>query len=56
VERLIGRIQKDCLDYHYEPMNVRKLAEVVDSWLDKAPTSKTEVFDVGDPSTGPMNR
>ena len=35
VERLIGTLQKACLDYHYEPMNVRELSGVVDSWLDK---------------------
>jgi transposase InsO family protein len=37
VERLIGTFQRECLDYHYEPMNVKELSEVVDSWLDKAP-------------------
>ena len=35
VERLIGTLQRECLDYHYEPMNVRELSEVVDAWLDK---------------------
>ncbi|MDR0598759.1 MAG: hypothetical protein LBG84_01575 [Treponema sp.] len=55
VERLIGAIQKEYLDYHYEPINVRKLAKVTDSWLDKAPSSETKVFDLGDTSTAPMN-
>ncbi|MDR2536326.1 MAG: integrase core domain-containing protein [Treponema sp.] len=35
VERLIGTLQRECLDYHYEPMNVGELREVVNSWLDK---------------------
>jgi transposase InsO family protein len=35
VERFIGTFQRECLDYHYEPMNVTELAEVVDAWLDK---------------------
>jgi transposase InsO family protein len=34
VERLIGTLQKECLDYHYEPMNVNELSAVVDSRLD----------------------
>jgi hypothetical protein len=55
VERLIGALQKECLDYHYEPMNARELAEVTDSWLDKAPSPKTEVFELGGTSTAPMN-
>jgi transposase InsO family protein len=35
VERFIGTFQKEYLDYHYQPMNVRELADVADSWLDK---------------------
>jgi putative transposase len=35
VERLIGTLQRECLDYHYEPMNVGELTEIVDAWLDK---------------------
>jgi hypothetical protein len=35
VERFIGTFQKECLDYHYEPMNVTELTELTDSWLDK---------------------
>jgi transposase InsO family protein len=35
VEQLIGTLQRECLDYHYEPMNAGELREVVDSWLDK---------------------
>ncbi|MDR2482466.1 MAG: integrase core domain-containing protein, partial [Treponema sp.] len=34
-ERLTGTLQRECLDYHYEPMNVGELRKVVDSWLDK---------------------
>jgi hypothetical protein len=45
VEWLIGTFQRECLDYHYEPMNVKELAEVVDSWLDKASISTTKVFE-----------
>jgi transposase InsO family protein len=35
VERLIGTFQRECLDYHYEPVNAGELREVVDSWLNK---------------------
>jgi len=35
VERLIGTLQKECLDYSYEPMNAAELQSVVDRWLDK---------------------
>jgi len=35
VERLIGTLQRECLDYRYEPMNSGELQEVVDAWLDK---------------------
>jgi hypothetical protein len=31
VERLIGTLPRACLDYHYEPMNVGELREVVNS-------------------------
>jgi transposase InsO family protein len=34
VERLIGTFQKACLDYYYEPMNIKELAVVEDSGLD----------------------
>jgi transposase InsO family protein len=34
IERFIGTLQKECLDYHYEPLNVTELREVVDAWLD----------------------
>ena len=34
-ERLIGTFQRECLDYHYEPMNAAELRELEDSWLDK---------------------
>jgi transposase InsO family protein len=35
VERFIGTLQRECLDYNREPMNVSELSEVVDTWLDK---------------------
>jgi putative transposase len=35
VERFIGTLQRECLDYHYEPMNVAELQEVVDAWVEK---------------------
>jgi transposase InsO family protein len=35
VERVIGTLQRECLDYHYEPMNVTETQKVVDAWLDK---------------------
>jgi transposase InsO family protein len=35
VERLIGTLQRECLGYHYEPMNASELRKAVDSWLDK---------------------
>ncbi|GMO62721.1 MAG: hypothetical protein Ta2A_09560 [Treponemataceae bacterium] len=35
VERFIGTFQRECLDYHYEPMTCGELSAVVDEWLDK---------------------
>jgi len=35
VERLIGTLQTECLDYHYEALNTRELSKIVDEWLDK---------------------
>jgi hypothetical protein len=35
VGRLIGTLQRECLDYNYAPMNVAELSGVVDAWLDK---------------------
>ncbi|MDR2900561.1 MAG: integrase core domain-containing protein, partial [Treponema sp.] len=35
VERFIGTLQKECLDYHYEPMNATETMAVVNDWLDK---------------------
>jgi putative transposase len=35
VERLIGTLQRECLDYSYAPLNVSELSSVVDAWLDK---------------------
>jgi transposase InsO family protein len=34
-ERLTGTLQRECLDYHYEPMNAGELTEAVDVRLDK---------------------
>jgi transposase InsO family protein len=35
IERFIGTFQKECLDYHYEPMNATELTELANDWLDK---------------------
>jgi transposase InsO family protein len=35
VERFIGTLQRECLDYNREPMNVSELRELVDVWLEK---------------------
>lgn len=35
VERLIGTFQRECLDYHYTPLNVTELTAVTHAWLDK---------------------
>ncbi|MDR1363781.1 MAG: integrase core domain-containing protein [Spirochaetaceae bacterium] len=35
IERFIGTLQRECLDYHYEPLNVKELSEITNAWLDK---------------------
>jgi transposase InsO family protein len=35
IERFIGTLQRECLDYHYEPLNAAELSEITDAWLDK---------------------
>jgi transposase InsO family protein len=35
IERFIGTLQSECLDYHYEPLNVKEISEITDAWLDK---------------------
>jgi putative transposase len=35
IERFIGTFQKECLDYHYEPMNATELASLANDWLEK---------------------
>ncbi|MDR1468294.1 MAG: integrase core domain-containing protein [Spirochaetaceae bacterium] len=35
VERFIGTLQRECLDYNYAPMNVTELRKVADGWLHK---------------------
>jgi putative transposase len=35
IERFIGTFQKECLDYHYEPMNAAELQALADGWLEK---------------------
>jgi transposase InsO family protein len=35
IERFIGTFQRECLDYHYEPLNAAELSEITDAWLDK---------------------
>lgn len=38
IERFIGTLQTECLDYNYEPMNATELQAVVDDWLIKYET------------------
>jgi putative transposase len=35
IERFIGTFQKECLDYHYEPMNATELTALANDWLEK---------------------
>jgi transposase InsO family protein len=35
VQRLTGTLQRECLDYHYQPVNVGELREVADAWPGK---------------------
>ncbi|GMO14616.1 MAG: hypothetical protein Pg6A_00190 [Termitinemataceae bacterium] len=35
VERFIGTLQKECLDYYYTPLNVAELSVVVQTWVNK---------------------
>lgn len=35
IERFIGTLQRECLDYNYDLLNVSELQTVVDNWLDK---------------------
>jgi putative transposase len=35
VERLIGTLQRECLDYNYAHMSLAELDELVNEWLDK---------------------
>jgi transposase InsO family protein len=35
IERLIGTLQKECLDYNYSPLNAAEPRGVVDAWLEK---------------------
>jgi hypothetical protein len=35
IERFIGALQRECLDYHYEPLDAAELSEITDAWLDK---------------------
>ena len=32
---LIGTLQTECLDYHYEPLDVHELQDIVDQWIFK---------------------
>ena len=34
VERFIGTLQKECLDYHYVQMNLDELSGIIDDWID----------------------
>ena len=35
IERFIGTLQTECLDYHYEPMGAREMQEIIDEWIFK---------------------
>ena len=35
IERFIGTMQRECLDYHYEPMNAAEMQEMIDEWIFK---------------------
>lgn len=35
IERFIGTLQTECLDYHYEPMDVHEMQEIIDEWIFK---------------------
>ena len=35
IERFIGTMQRECLDYHNEPMGSAEMQEVIDEWLFK---------------------
>ena len=35
IERFIGTLQTECLDYHYEPLDVHELQDIVDQWIFK---------------------
>ena len=38
VERFIGTLQRECLDYHYSPMSCTEMQEIIDRWLIKYET------------------
>ena len=35
IERFIGTLQTECLDYHYEPMGAAEMQEIIDEWIFK---------------------
>lgn len=35
IERFIGTLQTECLDYHCEPLDVQELQDIVDQWIFK---------------------
>jgi len=35
IERFIGTFQRECLDYHYEPLTAAELQAIADDWLEK---------------------
>ncbi len=35
IERFIGTLQTECLDYHYEPLNVHEMQDIIDEWIFK---------------------
>lgn len=35
IERFIGTLQTECLDYHYEPLGVQEMQDIIDEWIFK---------------------
>lgn len=33
VERFIGTLQTECLDYHFEPMGAKEMQDIIDGWI-----------------------
>lgn len=35
IERFIGTLQTECLDYHFEPMRAAEMQKIIDEWIFK---------------------